>query len=248
VRFKRNKYRSWYKSIIANAKTAARIKQKGGPCFERHHILPKSMGGSDKPCNLVLLTAKEHFLCHWLLTQFTIGTARRSAAFAFGCMTMRPSGTERLTSAQYSKLISAKREAAISVGGPSLDACRKGGLAMKGYKHQPEFGRSLSISQRGKVLTKEHREKISASRKRSDRVKRSLERLHSDPAIAQKKRASMMITSSTDEGKMRRVVLMQARALAGYPKNHKCEHCGNFFTKSRYTALHGQKCKMVGAA
>lgn len=35
--------------------------------FERHHIIPRSMGGSDYKCNLVKLTAREHFIAHLLL-------------------------------------------------------------------------------------------------------------------------------------------------------------------------------------
>ncbi len=38
-----------------------------GQYYERHHILMKSMGGSDNKTNLVHLTAREHFLAHWLL-------------------------------------------------------------------------------------------------------------------------------------------------------------------------------------
>ena len=34
--------------------------------YELHHIKPRSQGGSDKPENLVLLTAKEHCLAHLL--------------------------------------------------------------------------------------------------------------------------------------------------------------------------------------
>lgn len=36
---------------------------------ETHHILPKSLGGSDEPENLVKLTAREHFICHYLLAK-----------------------------------------------------------------------------------------------------------------------------------------------------------------------------------
>lgn len=35
--------------------------------FETHHIIPKCMNGSDDDSNLVNLTAREHFLIHWLL-------------------------------------------------------------------------------------------------------------------------------------------------------------------------------------
>ena len=34
---------------------------------EKHHILPRSMGGNDTQDNLILLTARQHFICHWLL-------------------------------------------------------------------------------------------------------------------------------------------------------------------------------------
>lgn len=36
---------------------------------EVHHILPRCLGGSDEPDNLVVLTAREHFLAHYLLTK-----------------------------------------------------------------------------------------------------------------------------------------------------------------------------------
>lgn len=34
---------------------------------EIHHIIPKCLGGSDHPENLVRLTARQHYLTHWLL-------------------------------------------------------------------------------------------------------------------------------------------------------------------------------------
>ena len=36
---------------------------------ELHHIVPKSLGGSDNPDNLVKLSAREHFICHYLLAK-----------------------------------------------------------------------------------------------------------------------------------------------------------------------------------
>jgi hypothetical protein len=58
-----NKYKKWYDQIIANG-VAHRITG-----YERHHIIPKSLGGSDDSTNLVFITAREHFICHWLLTK-----------------------------------------------------------------------------------------------------------------------------------------------------------------------------------
>ncbi len=40
---------------------------------EKHHIVPVSLGGSDSKDNLVLLSAREHFICHWLLVKMYKG-------------------------------------------------------------------------------------------------------------------------------------------------------------------------------
>lgn len=41
-----------------------------GECyFEVHHIEPKSLGGTDDDNNLIRLTAREHFLAHYLLAK-----------------------------------------------------------------------------------------------------------------------------------------------------------------------------------
>jgi hypothetical protein len=61
-----NKYRTWYRSIIHEVFSRSK---EDGIYYEKHHIIPKSLGGSNKKPNLVLLTAREHFLCHWLLTK-----------------------------------------------------------------------------------------------------------------------------------------------------------------------------------
>lgn len=45
-----NKYSRWYHNII----NAAKIRP--APQYERHHILPKSWGGSNDHSNMVLLT------------------------------------------------------------------------------------------------------------------------------------------------------------------------------------------------
>lgn len=37
--------------------------------IERHHIVPRCMGGQDTEDNLVKLTAKEHYLVHWMLVR-----------------------------------------------------------------------------------------------------------------------------------------------------------------------------------
>ena len=36
---------------------------------ERHHIIPRCMGGDDNPTNITPLTAREHFIAHILLVK-----------------------------------------------------------------------------------------------------------------------------------------------------------------------------------
>ena len=36
---------------------------------ERHHVIPRCLGGTDKSANLVELTAREHFVVHKLLVE-----------------------------------------------------------------------------------------------------------------------------------------------------------------------------------
>lgn len=63
-----NKYTRWYYNIV----NAAQNRSING-YVEKHHIIPKSLGGSNKKINIVSLTAREHFICHWLLTKMTHG-------------------------------------------------------------------------------------------------------------------------------------------------------------------------------
>lgn len=57
-------YKSIYWSIILN-----RLDYPYIGYTEKHHILPLSLGGDSTEVNLVSLSAKEHYICHHLLTK-----------------------------------------------------------------------------------------------------------------------------------------------------------------------------------
>lgn len=67
-----NKYTKIYYSIITRAATRNH-KRVANDGYQTHHILPKCIGGSNSANNLVVLTFKEHRVCHCLLIkmQFT---------------------------------------------------------------------------------------------------------------------------------------------------------------------------------
>lgn len=76
--FINNKYKKIYDSIINKAFIRPEIQLY----TEEHHIIPRSLGGSDSSDNIVTLTAREHFICHILLTKFTAGSDRHKMLYA----------------------------------------------------------------------------------------------------------------------------------------------------------------------
>ena len=59
-------YQKIYNSIINKRKDDPASKYG---YYEKHHIIPKSLGGNDTKDNLAELTAREHFITHWLLVK-----------------------------------------------------------------------------------------------------------------------------------------------------------------------------------
>jgi hypothetical protein len=59
-------YNKIYNNLISRSKDRSK---KDSIYYEKHHILPKSLGGSNRKDNLCLLTLKEHFFAHLLLTK-----------------------------------------------------------------------------------------------------------------------------------------------------------------------------------
>lgn len=74
-----NKYTRIYFSIVESARSRV---LGDNEYYETHHIVPRSLGGSNNRSNLVNLTAKEHLLCHKLLVKMTDGPAKSKMAFA----------------------------------------------------------------------------------------------------------------------------------------------------------------------
>lgn len=85
-------YQRIYNQIVEKAKleTEDRIdRKKRGEYFEGHHIIPKCLGGQGNSKqyrheNIVVLTAREHFLCHWLLHE--IYPENKELIFAFNML------------------------------------------------------------------------------------------------------------------------------------------------------------------
>jgi hypothetical protein len=80
-----------YSRIYENLIFSAKNRKKPNCYCEKHHIVPKSMGGDDSKENLAILTAREHFLAHWLLKKIH---NNKQMIYAFHSMT-KPVGNNR---------------------------------------------------------------------------------------------------------------------------------------------------------
>ena len=81
-------YQRIYNQIIDQAKKENRV-YGAGIYYERHHIVPKCMGGEGRVeqwkthPNIAVLTAREHFICHRLLCRIYPENKKLSHAFWF---------------------------------------------------------------------------------------------------------------------------------------------------------------------
>ena len=69
--FINNKYTKWYNDIIRRS-----FGRTLTDYTEKHHIIPRCLGGTDTG-NIAILTAKEHFICHYLLTKMVDNTQKK---------------------------------------------------------------------------------------------------------------------------------------------------------------------------
>jgi hypothetical protein len=79
-----NKYSKWYFEIVDNAIERDWCKKTVDFYVENHHYIPKSLGGNDS--DTVFLTAREHFICHVLLTKLLTGEKKSKMIWAVMCM------------------------------------------------------------------------------------------------------------------------------------------------------------------
>ena len=239
--FLENKYSEWYMSIISRAKT--RLIEG---YTEKHHIIPKSLGGDDSLENLVVLTAREHFICHLLLTKMVNGSAKYKMFKAARMMaTTSSDGQHRyeITSKIYSILksdpelpeetrqkmsASQKNRFANTIGTfngktHSADTKQKLRMSRLGKKDSEETRLRKSIAGKNKLpITEETRQKLSIANKGKDLSGEK------NPFFGKK---------HSDEHRER-----QRLEKLNSPR-HECPHCSKITDTMNYARWHGDKCK-----
>jgi hypothetical protein len=129
---------------------------------ESHHIIPRCLGGTDDPGNLVRLTAREHFIIHWLLT--LIHPYENPLKFAFWNMCQRGHSSQM----RYVPSSRIYEWARLQLKGiPKPNGFQVGeGNTFYGKQHSDDSKLKISKSLKGREFSEEHRKKLSESAKK----------------------------------------------------------------------------------
>lgn len=210
-------YKFIYDSLIRKAKDSSRFKltpkDPNFVYYENHHILPRCLGGSDSENNLVLLTAREHFLAHWMLCK--IYPEKICLALAFS--RCRSSSSE--FKQNNSKLYKYAKEALAYANSKRIwaDSSKEGIRYSNSHRVCSEHTRKLhsqnmkgNANTLGHKLTEEHKAKISYWSRNM-------------PQEAREKQQESYIRRKTE--------------------TKVCEYCGKEVSIASYDVAHGDRCQ-----
>ena len=245
-----------YDNIIEKAKSENRIKHNGA-YYENHHINPRCLGGNDNKENLVLLTAKEHYLCHKLLTYIYKGNNK--IANAFHRMTFDKHGKHNISSRDYvyAKWLRSNipqkshydtwlekygEEEAKKRHKEKKEKIKK---TMTGVKYSKERREKSALGHIGLKQSKETCEKRSKSlsgenhpmygKHLSEKTKQKISKNNGSrrPEIREKISKSCLGKKLSEETKEK---------IKNTPKK-ECKYCNKIIAPSVFSRCHGEKCK-----
>lgn len=253
--FKENKYTKYYTLLTDRAKNRSLTEYT-----ERHHIIPQSLGGSNDKDNLVDLTAREHFICHWLLVKMTDGESRSKMLYALNGMKAENKYQQRYSSAITARVYERYR----------IEHAKNHSETMKG-RTPPNKGRKMSDEQ--KALLRERAKanhasgkvySVESQKKRISKVT-GQKRSHETRLRMSKAHAGIPKGPMSDEEKLKRSLSQKGKAkpegfgdkvaermkqsfIENNPNKREdlkktCPHCGTKSGPSGYSRWHGDNCK-----
>ncbi len=189
IMFTNKFYSKVYFSTIEKAVTRGWKKARGR---ERHHIIPQSLGGSNDKSNLVYLSCREHFLCHWLLVKMTEGEYYHKMVYALMGMraenkqqeryhtifTARVYEKYRIEHAEYhSKLMKSKNLVPWNKGGVEITDEHRENLRNAALQRAPK---SQGTIDKWKESRAGYKHSEATKKKQSDKLKGKLKGPQSD--------------------------------------------------------------------
>ena len=254
-----NKYTKWYYAIIEQAKNKDRVKldkeDSNYVYYESHHIIPRALDPElvNDLNNIVLLTAREHFICHCLLVKMLTGQSKykMQAALIMMC------GTKTEVRYKNSRLYELLRKDMKLTD----EHKQKIALAGRGRKHSEETKQKISEANKGVPKTEEHKQKLRGIVK-SEETRKKLSEAHKGKPSPKKGLPGVKHTEEYKQDMSKRV---SGELNPFYGKTHsdetkqrmkdswdrrrldklECPHCGKIVCKSPYKRWHGDNCKLA---
>lgn len=235
-----NKYNKWYNQIIDRARTRKDIVGY----TEKHHIVPKSLGGSNSKDNIAILTAREHFICHWLLTKMVLNQQDRwKMVNALGYMMWATNENQHRykISGRVYDLIKTRHSQEKSLA----QTGRKN--SFYGKQHTSETKKKMSKSRQGIAPWNKGKvyvgggmtgKKHTADTKQKIREKKSGTTLTDDH---KKKIAESMLAKKIKRSEETKIKMSQAKKGVKH-STRTCEHCKKSISVAMYARWHGAKC------
>lgn len=243
-------YIKLYNTLIETRKVLNRSKKTG--FYEKHHIIPKCIGGDNKQSNLILLTPKEHYIAHLLLTKMYDGKTKAKMCYALVMMCVKNNKQYRISNSRqfeyakklvsencrgenasgYGKTMSDENKEKFSIRMTNDNPSHRQEVWNKGKKLPPlsdERKEQLRISSTGKKHTDESKKIM--SEKAKGRTKSEEHKKKLSKANIGKKQSKETIQKRVD--KMKGVK----------QKTVKCPFCEKEGGISVMKKCHFEKCK-----
>lgn len=174
----------------------ARARNKTEDYTERHHVVPRCLGGSDEAENLVRLTPEEHYVAHQLLVKINPGNVKLLYAVAYMCAPRGPGLTKNKMYGWLRRKLSIVQSEKFSgrTWSPEQNASRS--EAVKRQWENPEI-RSKMISNMSKPRIWTDETKTAHSLRTTEMLKK----LWKDPSYRENRIAKMRGRKMTEEQK-----------------------------------------------
>jgi hypothetical protein len=251
-------YENIYTSLIKTRQQLQRTKNNDS-LLEKHHILPKSLGGDDSKENLVLLTPREHYLAHWLLYKIHTSTNKAKMAYAFFKMcSNNPNQKRNITSRQFERAKTAMANSCSGINHPNYG--KKMSDKQRNEISKRQTGTTNSMYGKtpwNKGLTKETNSILAimgdkqkgiskhVGRRHSEETKQKLSKSHTGKKLSEETKQKL---SAINKGKKvsKEAIEKVAAALRG--KTHpviSCPHCNKSGGHSAMFRWHFDNCKSL---
>jgi hypothetical protein len=178
--------------------------------FEKHHVIPRCLGGSDSKENIVNLYPEEHYLAHLLLCKLNQGNLK----LLYAAMNMT-SGAMINNGKRNNKAYGwLRRQYAESISGDNNPARRNPNLQKEaakkrlGQKRTEETKARMSAAQKGRMLSEETKLKmVEAAKNRppiSEETRKKLQNRAPNRGMLGKKQSAESVAKRADANRGRK--------------------------------------------